>query len=156
MSRTKKPRKQHTAHAVRVPITQSLVDEFGMSMHTSLAVLEHAPSMAAFDAIGACLNIIGIALKEKALLAREFMPVIQSGVLALQQIGNRAERLGKWHATTLELVPVKHAVGAAEQLLGKFQVFDLYRAMQVLKALHAQDQQQKNTTTTTQRGNSDV
>ena len=148
MPGTKKPRHAHRQRPMNIPVTKGLVDEFGMAMHTSLAILEHAPSMDAFDAVGRCLNVIVLALQKKKLLAHEFMPTIQSGVLAMQQIEARAVRSQLWHATALELVPVKRAVLAAEYLLSKFQVFDLYRAMQTLKVLHMQDQQLKNNNAT--------
>ncbi len=145
MGNSSKPRKPYTRRMVNIPITQALVDEFGMTMHTGLATLEFAPSGEAFDAVGRCLNVIGIALKEKALLAREHMPVIESGVLAMQQIGERAARLDIWHTTEFELIPIRRAVTTAEFLLSKFQVMDLYLAIQVLGGICARDHNKKPT-----------
>ena len=137
MPKSKTPRKPRSRVILpRIPVTQALVDEFGMTMHTGVATLEHAPSADAFDAIGRCLNVVAIALREKAALAREYQPRIESGILAMTEVGQRAERLQVWKAQDGELRSIKDAVTVADQLLGRFEVFDLYRAMHVVDRLN--------------------
>jgi hypothetical protein len=132
MPSPKKPRKPHVARALRVPVTRALVDEFGMSMHTAIVMLERAPDEDAFNNVSYCMNVIALAASQKAALVREYGARIDSAIRALNLVGQRHEQTQRWRATELELASAKVGVLAAEELLGRLTVFELYAACQAV------------------------
>jgi hypothetical protein len=135
MPRSSKPRRKQRHHKIDVPVMRELHESFAMTLHVGAMMLEHAANAEAFDGIGRCLNVIGLALMQKEELSNEYMPALNSGCLALNQIEERANRIGKWHANEYELPSIKHAATVADMLVPKFTVVELYAAMKKLDSI---------------------
>lgn len=124
MTHTRKPRRKAYKGPTlkRIPVMGPLRDEFGMSLHTALSCLEHAPTEDAFNTLARLFNLLQLTLEHDATHAHEAR-LITGGAAALSQIEKRACR--GVIPNDYELAPIRVGVNTIDGLLGKLDVSQL-------------------------------
>lgn len=125
MGQHKKRRdKVYRAKHIQVPVMPDMQKEFMFAGHGSLAALRLAPNEEAFMQLAALLNVISVALKG---LGRKSL-ILDSGMRALQDVGDRADATGRLYLGRYELPPIENAVVECERLVRGLDIFSLYNA----------------------------
>lgn len=127
---------------VHIPITRSLLDQFGQELHFALMTAEHGCfSKTAFDKIGACLNCIYGALDLKPPKDRTVLIAIEGAMRTMNECAKRGDRTDVWTLTLTERMAVSAGVKKAEEILPTLDVMTLYQSMQLLKAQQLAEEQ---------------
>ena len=125
--RTKAYRPKH----IEIPVMPDLQKEFMFASHASLATLRLEPTSEAFDQLADLFNVISVALQDTG--GRSL--ILDSGMRALQDVCDRAERTGQIGLGRFELPPLENAVIECEEIVKQLDVMRLYQAR--LKVVHA-------------------
>lgn len=134
MGRSTKPRRAYRPRLVRIPMTAALHDQFGITLHVSLAAMASAPSREQFDAIGQIFNVIALAIEHDKRFSAEAV-ILASGASAMNQIASGCERTGNLRPTDIELLPVRNAVNVCDRILSRLDVTQLHLANVKLSAM---------------------
>lgn len=119
----------------KLPVMKPLRDEFGMQMHTALAVLKIDPRRDSYDALARIFNVVQVAIHDDAARAQEKV-LINSGVMAMNQIQAKIDAGLKLRDH--EIGPIQNAVNTIDQMLGRLDVGRLYQAMITLNTMAQQ------------------
>ena len=129
-----KKRSPRKVRPVNIPITRSLLDEFGQELHFALMTAQLGKfSKLAFDKIGGCLNCIYGALDIKPPKDKAVLVAIEGAMRTMNECGSRGDRSGVWMLTLTERAAVAAGVKKAEEALPTLDVMTLYQSMQLLK-----------------------
>ncbi|RSE88180.1 hypothetical protein [Achromobacter aegrifaciens] len=138
MTHARKPRRNKAYKGPtlpRLPVMGPLRDEFGMSLHTALSCLEHAPTEAVWMTLARTFNLVQLALEHDQRHTHEAR-LINGGAAALNQVEKRACRGVILH--DYELAPIRVGVNTIDGLLGKLDVIKLNYARMRLNAMQTQ------------------
>lgn len=128
---TKKRIKTYRPKHIQLPVMPELQKEFMFASHAAWTTLRLQPSAAAFDNLADIFNVIGQALQDTG---RESV-ILASGMRALQDVFNRAERTGKIAIGHYEQPPITNAVLECESIVKQLDVVRLHHAR--IKTTHA-------------------
>ncbi|SNT28626.1 hypothetical protein SAMN06265795_12218 [Noviherbaspirillum humi] len=132
MSRDKKKRtKVYRPKHIQIPVMPDLQREFMLAAHASLATLRLAPSLDAFDNLADLFNTVYVAARD----AGHSITVLESGMRALQTVGDRHDEKGALAIARFELPPIENAVFECERLVPLLDIFGLYKARLKAQAL---------------------
>jgi hypothetical protein len=126
MPRSSSPRKAYKPRPINAPITAGLVDMFQECLMTAETGLHlRAPTTDHYDAIAACLNVIGpVALRRFGSKHADAI-AIQSAALAMNAAADRAAA-GNGRMYDHELAAVTRGIEAAKGALPYLDVRSLY------------------------------
>lgn len=131
MAHKSKRNKAYKPKHIQVPIMPDLQKEFMWASHASLATLRLAPNTDAFDQLADLFNVISVALQDTG--GRSL--ILDSGMRAMQDVCDRAERTGKLAIGRFELPPIENAVLECEEIIKQLDVIRLYQArVKVIRA----------------------
>lgn len=134
MARSSKPRHAHRPRLIKIPMMASLHNQIALELHAALGALSISPARDQFDAIGQYFNMIGLAVEHDPRFTDEFV-IIESGARAMNQIADCFDRTGTLQPTYFELLPVRNAVIACDQILPRIDVTKLHVANVKLAAM---------------------
>lgn len=130
MQKAKRDKAYRPKH-IHVPVMPDLQEEFMFASHASLATLRLVPTTDAFDQLADFFNVISVALQDTGGTS----VILHSGMRALQDVCDRAERTGQIQMRPLELLPISNAVIECESLVKQLDVMRLHHAR--IKTLRA-------------------
>lgn len=116
--------KKYVPKPVRSPVMQELHDQIAMGLHTAYRNLVSAPDENAFSMLARIFNMVGLSIEGDPRFA-DALILINSGASAMNQIGAKT---GPLRAMPFELLPVRNAVNAIDQLLPRLDVVRLHQA----------------------------
>lgn len=125
-------KKRRTPRLIRIPVTRVLRDEFAMMLYTSMAVLETAPTAAAYNNLAGIMNVVQVALENDRRHQHEAR-LINGAAAAMNQIADKAEAGA--HLAEHELAAIRVGVNTVDGLLGRLDVSALYVAIQQLQTM---------------------
>lgn len=125
--------KHHVPRKVLIPIMGDLQRAFAFDAHGALAALRLAPNEAAFDQLAGIFNVIAVGLADIG--ERSF--ILESGIRALQDVGDRFTRTGGLGIARHEQQPIQNAAMECEELLNKLDVIGLHLSGRKLTAIAA-------------------
>lgn len=129
-----KKRSHRKVRQLTIPITRSLLDEFGQELHFALMTARLGKfNKLAFNKIGGCLNCIYGALDITPPKDKTILVAIEGAMRTMNECGSRGDRSGVWMLTTTERAAVAAGVKKAEEALPTLDVMTLYQSMQLLK-----------------------
>lgn len=131
MTQKSKRNKAYKPRHIQVPVMPDLQKEFMWASHASLATLRLAPNTDAFDQLADLFNVISVALQDTG--GRSL--ILASGMRAMQDVCDRAERTGKLAIGRFELQPIENAVLECEEIVKQLDLIRLYQAR--LKVIYA-------------------
>src|ERR1022692_2055976 len=124
-----KRKKQHTPKLARIPVTQSLADEFARVLYSALAAAEVGQfSKRLYDNVGQSINCIWRAMNIRELPDKSARAVIEGAMRAMNDCGARDEA-GGWQLRQTEQMALRAAVIVIERNIGYMSVTDLYAGM---------------------------
>jgi hypothetical protein len=128
----KKPKrnKSYRPKHIQVPVMPDLQREFMMAGHGALATLRLAPNPDAFDMLADIFNVVSVALQDTGKVS----VILDSGMRAMQEVCDRAERTGQIQIRQFELPPIQNAVIECETLVKQLDVMRLHHAR--IKTVH--------------------
>lgn len=109
---------------IQVPIMQDLQRDFMFASHASLTTLRLVPTTDAFDQLADLFNVISVALQDTGGAS----VILHSGMRALQDVCDRAERTGHLAISRFELPPIENAVVECESIVKQLDVMRLHHA----------------------------
>lgn len=127
-----KPRKSYKPKPIRIPMTKSLYDEFGLQMHTALASLRLQPTEDQFCALATIINVVSIAIKDDARFDDSRI-YINSGINMMNQISNKCA--AGLPLKDFEMACLTVAVSAVDDILPRLDVTKLHLANLTLKGM---------------------
>jgi hypothetical protein len=140
MSTSKKPRKPYRPKPVGTPITRGLLDSFAQELHFSLLTARAGHfNTTSFDKIGGTLNVIWGALELRKPQFNTERLVIEGGMRTMNEVADRGDKTGTWMLTLTQIATVTAAANKAEEALQFLNVLDLYRSMQKLREVRAEE-----------------
>ena len=128
--------KRYVPKHVNIPIMHDLQEAFAFDAHGAFAAMRMAPNEGAFDQLAGIFNVISVGLND---IGQQSV-ILESGICALQDISNRAERTGCFGLARHELAPIRNAVLEAEALVKKLDLIRLYMAGRKLTAIATVEQ----------------
>jgi hypothetical protein len=124
MKQKPKRNKAYKPKHIQIPVMPDLHKEFLFASHASLATLRLAPTSEAFDQLADLFNVISVALQDTG--GRSV--ILESGMRALQDACDRAERTGQLALGRFELPPIENAVIECEEIVKQLDLIRLYHA----------------------------
>jgi hypothetical protein len=124
--RNKRYRPKH----INVPVMPDLQREFSIAGHGALAALRLSPNPDAFDMLADIFNVIHVALNDTG----RSSVILDSGMRAMQEVCNRAEKTGQLQIRRFELPPIANAMVECETLIKQLDVMRLHHAR--IKTVH--------------------
>lgn len=134
MAKNKAPRKAYRPKIINCPITGGLVNQFSECLSTGQIGLLLNANTDHFDAVARVLNVVAKATVISP-LKKEYQAdcrVMAGGMSAMQQLADRAQRIGIWQPQRHEVEPIALACEVALKLLKMLDVRSLYAAMKAL------------------------
>lgn len=120
---------------VALPVT-ALRHEFSLVLHAAFCAADHGHfGIAQYDKIGQAMNVIWGALELRPPKDLTVKTIIEGAMRAMNDAGRRAENGGIWELRTYERAALLAGIIKAEEILPKMDVFDLYKAMQLIKTI---------------------
>lgn len=127
MGKNRKPRKQHKARAVDVPMMPETRDRLALSMHMAVEALIMAPSVETYNSLSTKL----CTLSNVGMNCRGYFVA----TAAVQDICDRYERIGKVGVSATEAEALRSSVGDLDRMLASIPVNKLVAA-EALTAAH--------------------
>lgn len=115
-----------------IPMMRTLRDQFGMQMHTALASLSVRSDIDAFNNLAHVFNVVQVAIRDDAKRMHESRLIV-GGAAALNQAMPKV--LAGLPLAAHELAPVRVAVNAMDEVMGKISVTALHCAAQELNEM---------------------
>lgn len=130
MANNKKPRKQHKARGVNVPMMPETRDRLALSMHMAVEALIMAPSVETYNSLSTKL----CTLSNAGMNCRGYFVATE----AAQNICDRYERIGKVGVSVAEAEALRSSVGDLDRMLASIPVNKLVRA-EAVTAIHCEE-----------------
>lgn len=111
MAGNRKPRKQHKRREIVIPMTASTKNDIAMRLHAAVETLIHAPSIETYNHISQQLILLAQAGGKSQAL--------EDGKLALIEVAQRYDRVGKVGISEDEARRLRLASGGMDGLIGK-------------------------------------
>jgi hypothetical protein len=127
-----KPRKAYKPKPIRIPMSKSLYDEFGMQMHTALASLRLNPTEDQFCALATIMNVVSVAIQDDSRFD-EYRIYVNTGISMMNQISNKCA--AGLPLKVFEIASLTIAVSAIDEMLPRMDVTKLHLANMTLKGL---------------------
>jgi hypothetical protein len=105
--------------------------EFAIAGHGALAALRLAPNPDAFDMLADIFNVVAVALQDTG---NKGSVILASGMRAMQEVCDRAEKTGQLQIRQFELPPIANAMVECETLIKQLDVVRLHHAR--IKTVH--------------------
>lgn len=125
-------RKAYKPRPIRIPMTKTLFDEFGMQMHTALAALRVAPDEDQFCALAMIMNVVSVAIQDDSRFD-EYRIYVNTGISMMNQISNKCTAM--LPLRDYEIASLTIAVSAIDEMLPRMDVTKLHLANMTLKGL---------------------
>jgi len=129
----KKRNKAYKPKLIKIPMTKSLYDEFGLQMHTAYAEMVNQPSPDAFDRLAAIINVVTLTASKDKRFEQEML-YLNTGIATMNQLFGKCE--ANLPLKTHEVASLGVAVSAMDRVLPYMDVSKLYLSMQELRFRH--------------------